>query len=67
TLDAATASARTLVAAPATRAEDVAELAVCLAVTRLPADRALLEKLRAGGAPGVRARATALLATGAHE
>jgi hypothetical protein len=60
-LEAASSSTRALVAANATRPEDAVEMLACLAVTRAPADRALLEKLRQGGAPPVRARAAELL------
>jgi hypothetical protein len=61
TLDAATATARALLAASTTRPEDAVELLACVASARTPADRALLETLRLNGAPPVRARAAALL------
>jgi hypothetical protein len=57
----ATAAARAIVAAPATRPEDAVEMLPCLAAAGTPADRALLEKLRAGGPPAVRERAALLL------
>ena len=58
----ATGAARTLVVAPATRAEDAVEMLSCVAAAGTPADRALLEKLRAGAASPVRDRAALLLA-----
>jgi hypothetical protein len=58
----ATAAARALVPAAATRAEDAVELLACVAAAGTPADHALLEKTRAGGSPTVRERAAALLA-----
>jgi hypothetical protein len=57
----ATMAARALVAAPATRPEDAVEMLACVAAAGTPADRALLEKLRAGTASPVRARAAELL------
>jgi hypothetical protein len=57
----ATAAARAIAAAPATRPEDAVEMLACLAAAGTPADRALLEKLRGGGAPPVRERAALLL------
>jgi hypothetical protein len=58
----ATGAARTLVAAPATRPEDAVEMLTCVAAAGTPADRALLEHLRAGAASPVRDRAALLLA-----
>jgi hypothetical protein len=60
----ATGAARALVAAPATRPEDAIEMLSCVAAANTPADRALLEKLRAGAAPPVRERAALLLGAG---
>ncbi len=54
-------AARALVAAPATRPEDAVEMLACVAAAGTPADQALLEKLRAGTASPVRARAAELL------
>jgi hypothetical protein len=63
----ATGAARALVAAPATRPEDAVEMLSCVAAAGTPADRALLEKLRAGAASPVRDRAALLLAGGKPE
>jgi hypothetical protein len=61
----ATGAARALVAIPATRPEDAVEMLACVAAAGTPADRALLEKLRAGAASPVRDRAVELLAVAA--
>jgi hypothetical protein len=61
----ATAAARAIVAAPATRPEDAVEMLACLAAAGTPADRALLEKLRAGEPSPVRERAALLLGAAA--
>jgi hypothetical protein len=61
----ATGAARALVAVPATRPEDAVEMLACVAAAGTPADRALLEKLRAGAASPVRDRAVELLAVAA--
>ena len=66
-VDQATGAARALVAAPATRPEDAVEMLTCVAAAATPADRALLEKLRAGAASPVRDRAALLLAAGKPE
>ena len=60
----ATGAARALVAAPTTRPEDAVEMLSCVAAAGTPADRALLERLRAGAAPPVRERAALLLGAG---
>jgi hypothetical protein len=60
----ATSAARALVAAPATRPEDAVEMLACVAAAGTPADRALLEKLRAGAPSPVRDRAALLLGAG---
>lgn len=56
----ATATARSLVVAPATPPEDVVEMLACLAAAGTPADRASLARLRQGGPPPVRERAAEL-------
>ena len=61
-VDQATGAARVLVAAPATRPEDAVEMLGCVAAAGTAADRALLEKLRAGAPSPVRDRAALLLA-----
>jgi hypothetical protein len=61
-VDQATAAARALVSAPATKPEDAVEMLACVAAAGTPADRALLEKLRAGAPSFVRDRAALLLA-----
>jgi hypothetical protein len=61
-VDQATGAARALVAGAATRPEDAVEMLACLAAAGTPADRALLERLRAGAASPVRDRAASLLA-----
>jgi hypothetical protein len=58
----ATGAARALVTVSATRPEDAVEMLACVAAAGTPADRALLEKLRAGAASPVRDRAVELLA-----
>jgi hypothetical protein len=63
----ATGAARALVAEPATRPEDAVEMLTCVAAAGTPADRTLLEKLRADAAPPVRERAALLLAGGKPE
>ena len=66
-VDQATGAARALVAVPATRPEDAVEMLTCVAAAATPADRALLERLRAGAASPVRDRAALLLAAGKPE
>jgi hypothetical protein len=66
-IDQATGAARALVAVPATRPEDAVEMLTCVAAAATPADRALLERLRAGAASPVRDRAALLLAAGKPE
>jgi hypothetical protein len=56
----ATAAARTLALAPSTPPEDAVEMLACLAATGAPADRASLEKLRAGAPSPLRDRAVEL-------
>jgi hypothetical protein len=63
-VDQATGAARALVATPATRPEDAVEMLTCVAAAGTPADRALLEKLRAGAPSPVRDRAAQLLGAG---
>jgi len=52
------------VATPSTRPEDAVEMLTCVAAAGTPADRALLEKLRAGAPSPVRDRAALLLGAG---
>ena len=66
-VDQATGAARALVAVPATRPEDAVEMLKSVAAAATPADRALLERLRAGAASPVRDRAALLLAAGKPE
>jgi hypothetical protein len=60
----ATTAARSLVDSPATRPEDAVEMLACVAAAGTPADRALLERLRAGAPSPVRDRAALLLGAG---
>jgi hypothetical protein len=59
-VDRATAAARTLALAPTTPPEDAVEMLACLAASGTPADRASLEKLRAGAPSPLRDRAAEL-------
>jgi hypothetical protein len=56
----ATAAARALALAPTTPPEDAVEMLACLAAAGTPADRASLEKLRAGAPSPLRDRAVEL-------
>jgi hypothetical protein len=61
-----TAAARTLVAVKATPPEDAVEMLACVAAAHTPADRALLDQLRAGPPSPLRDRAAELLEEGAR-
>jgi hypothetical protein len=56
----ATAAARSMALAPSTPPEDAVEMLACLAAAGTPADRASLEKLRAGAPSPLRDRAVEL-------
>jgi hypothetical protein len=60
----ATGAARSMVVVAATKPEDAVDMLSCVAAAGTPADRSLLEKLRAGPPSPVRDRAASLLASG---
>jgi hypothetical protein len=60
----ATGAARSMVVVAATKPEDAVDMLSCVAAAGTPADRSLLEKLRAGPPSPVRDRAALLLAAG---